>query len=326
MPGDVDVCVLAGVVYPSAIFDEALLSLYWDQIKPSEIDIVRRIAEIRNDTIQRLTSSSDLVFVCDPSKYLVSRDPSGKHVVELREPPSWFLGWVDPADTDVDFPAEAKIGLSHFLVCASSSRHPSEDTGERYEFKGGRYGLARRLQESVLQLYLPENPGICEPCREFLESIQFMSLGRVCQLVQWGINTGLIRYEDNFLMPAVCSKLPSAALAAKLFPALPIGSSSNKHPSIGIPITEEISSLAQLEELIERLCRDHDVYELPLSQLKKRLICEYAIVLNPSRLGFVKISDVVRELNNFELFTVGDNNAYLRCRSPSTCVSSLSAK
>lgn len=322
---DNDVCVIAGQMYPNTFLEEAILSLYWDQIRPSDLDIIRRIAEIRKDPIQRTAPEPDSAFVCDPIKYLVSKDSSGRYVVEFREPPSWFLGWVDPADPESPFPVGVREGLVHCILCLSLRRRSSEDPGEPYQFKGGRYGLARRLQELVLDLYDPSCPVPCESCRDFFESIQFLSLGRLCQLVQWGINMGIVRYEDNLLQPAASCKVPSAALASKLFPSLPIGPCITKN-TVTAPISQEIQSLQELEEYLERLCRDSHASELPLSQVKKRLISEYAIVLNPSRLGFVKISDVVRELEYFELFTVGQNNAYLRLMkncsaTPSTCTS-----
>jgi hypothetical protein len=320
-----------GAVISSTDFDEIILTLYWDQIKPYEVDIIRRAAELNKLRVNRCTApGGDAIFI-ESSKYVVGVDPSGRKYVELNFPPDWFLGWIDLNLADNSFGIAVWEGFEHFMVCFCIFSHTSsEETGgtaesqsAKYQFKGGRYGLAKRLQECVYSIYdVNSENGVCEKCCEFLELIQFESLGRLCQLVQQGVNAGILRYEDNVLQPALSCRLASAALAARLLPPLP------PHQVRPLPqgaVTEEISSICQLEEYLELVFTEGNLSELPLSQLKKKLISQYHIVLNPSRLGFVKISDVVRSLKNFKIITNG-NNASLQLKqdeslTPSTCVS-----
>jgi hypothetical protein len=321
---------------PPNVFHDVIVSLYWDQIRPYEIDIIRRATEQYGRISPLVEYSNHQLRISDRSRYLVRKDPGRGYFVELVEPPGWFLGWIDPNDYDYRFSVDACLGLYHYIMCIPLGPLPSEAAGvdsgnSSYQFKGGRYGLARRLQESIFEIYNLSQPDRCPDCRNFFESVQFLSLGRLCQLVQWGISIGIIRYEDNMLQPAVSCKIASTALASRILPPLPTSLNRSITPQRKTSnpnhiVTDEVSSIMELEMYIDRLFEDFNLCELPLSQLKKRLITEYAIVLNPSRLGCVKISDVVRNLSRFNLVCEG-NNAYLRRTeessswTPSTCVS-----
>ena len=325
--------LIGGIGLQRTDFDHIILSLYSDQIRPYEVDIVRRAVELNF-----LTGGQDYSRDCgqisiDQTKYKICFDGTGKRFVELRFSPEDFQGWIDPNDTSNPMPIEMWEGMHHFVVClCTGERRTSEATGEdppmeRYYFKGGRYGLAKRLQECVNELYKPDfREHRCIQCKRFLGVIQFSTLGSLCQLIQTGIQAGILRYEDNVLQPAVSCKIASTALAARLLPALP-----PRNPEKSFPVqsgtrlvTDEISSISELEEYLELLFRDSNASELPLSQLKKRLIGDYQIVLNPSRLGFIKISDVVRQLASFRVISSG-NNAYIvkhvvDSYTPSTCI------
>jgi hypothetical protein len=119
------------------------------------------------------------------------------------------------------------------------------------------------------------------------------------------------------LQPCFTSKQSSTAYASKLsLPPTPETFDASK-------VTREIESLADLERYIEALFREERLAELPLSQLKKKLILSYEIVLNVSRLGLLKVSDAIKALSEFYLVSEG-NNAYIRPRdrTPSTCIMS----
>lgn len=306
-------CVwLSGSRFPSNVFDESVLSLYWDQIKPSETDILRRIGELYPAISSNLSLPKAGNSLVDPCVYRTSTDDSGRRVIELRSPPLWFNGWVDANNVDFTFPINVWEGLSHFVVCVSL--YSGEDAGEGskpYQFRGGRYGLAKKLQERVSGLYDLESADRCSACCQFFEDIQFYSLGRLCQLVQMGINVCLLRYEDNLLQPISACVMPSTAFACKLLPPLDLTPPSFSKLLPESLVTREISSQAELVEYLHALFVDCQIADLPLSQLKKKLIAEYRIVLNAARLGFTKLSDLLKSIDGFSIVADG-NNSYIR--------------
>jgi hypothetical protein len=261
----------------------------------------------------------------------VSYDPPGRRVVELLCAPAWFYGWIDPNDTDYNFPIEVWEGVCHYSICVLlSASVTSEAAGGRrpYQFKGGRYGLGKHLQGEVLKLYRIDGCGIaCGDCERFIRSIQFFSLGRICQLIQFTISTGILRYEENLLQPTVSCKLPSSALASRLLPQC-------IEPEAGsTDICQEISSYFELKMFVDLLFERENADQMPLSQLKKKMIGSFQRVLNPARLGHVKLSQVLEKLDYpFTVVTIG-NNTYLcrdndrRCEplTPSTVASSSSS-
>lgn len=308
---------------------EIIMSLYWDQIKPCEADIYRRLFESGACCTQPGHLPPEVWRIFELPHFRIFHDKTLRKVVELSSPPDWFSGWIDLNEDSGDLNINVWNGLEHFVACIACDAHPSENTGvagqeHKYQFKGGRYGLARRLQECVLCLYRPENVISCQYCRDFFESIQFWSLGRLCHLVQAGINGGILRYEDNMLQPACVCKANSAAFASRLTRDESTTRFEPEEPagrfSAGV-VTREICSVVEFEEYLEALFQEERLSELPLSQLKKKLISSFEIVLNPSRLGFVKVSDVIKSMKDFDIVSEG-NNAFVRRRdeSPSTCI------
>ena len=301
-------------------FDDVINSLYWDQIKPTEPDILRRFSELHPTAPQVATPEAVWATVRGRQEsYLLTTDMCGRPYVELLVPPVWFNGWIDPNDTDYDFPTEVWDGLRHYMVCLFVRRRcekSSEAAGDVkvYQFRGGRYGLAKKLQENVCALYAVDSPlPTCEDCRLFFESIQFYSLGRLCLLVQCGISRGVLRYEDNLLQPVASCVMPSSAFASKLLPppppTLPIRSSRVEI------VTREVSSISELGQYIRLLLGEEGVHQLPLSQLKKKMIANFQVVLNPATLGFVKLSEAVKAVAGVRLESEG-NNSFLTLLGP----------
>ena len=284
----------------STLIDELeaiVKSLYWDQIKPTEADIQHRLSELypsrSNVHVETLIGSIASSF---SSSMTFEQDETGKWFVKLLVCPTWFNGWLDPCATDAWFEQDVWDGLNHFLACLCTQAPTAEADLKPYQFKGGRYGLSRVLQDRILTLYQVDRDTTCIFCDSFLELIQFYSLGRLCQLVQTGIYRGILRYEDNLLQPIACCPTPSAAFANKLLPVKP-----------ACDTVREVGSLEELSQCIYELFCVEEVVEFPLSQLKKRILCNFQLILNPVSLGFVKLSDALKSIDGVELVVKGNN-------------------
>ena len=294
----------------SDVLEFVVSSLYWDQIKPTEPDVIRRLGELFPGSLSEEPSVMQLfISHADRGVVSVSNDPPGRRVVELLCAPTWFYGWIDPNDTDYNFPIEVWEGVCHYSICVLLSQSATSEAagGRPYQFKGGRYGFGKHLQGAVLRLYEIDGCGIaCGDCERFIRSIQFFSLGRICQLIQFAISTGVLRYEENLLQPIVSCKLPSSALASRLLPQLiepPVAGSQD--------ICQEITSFSELKKFLELLFERETGDQIPLSQLKKKMIGSFQRVLNPARLGHVKLSQVLEKLDYpFSVVSIG-NNSYL---------------
>jgi hypothetical protein len=294
---------------PASVLERAVLSLYWDQIMPTEADILRRLGELLQRSLSEDPGVMRLLSSADPEMFRVCEDSSGRRVFEFLCVPAWFNGWIDPNDTDYNFPIGVWEGVCHYSVCVlcgiEEGLRSSEEAGLRrpYQFKGGRYGLAKHLQGKVLELYQASG-GVteCGECESFISGIQLFSLGRLCQLVQMSIGAGILRYEENLLQPAASCMLPCSALASRLLPPL---------PSSPLKECREITSLSELEEMLEMLFEREKVGEMPLSQLKKKMIGVFGVVINPARLGYVKLSELLRGVKNFTVCIFG-NESFLR--------------
>lgn len=304
----------------SGILYQVIRSLYWDQIKPTEPDIIRRLCELFPGMVGDDSGGVLRFFeLKDHRAFKISEDCQGRRVLELVCVPLWFRGWIDPNDTsDYNFPIEVWEGVCHYSLCVlvtNNRRVSSEEAGRRgFRFKGGRYGMAKHMQGEVLKLYSLERPDIvCERCESFIESIQFYSLGRMCQLIQASIAGGVLRYEDNLLQPVVSCQLPSAALASRL-----LGCGSDQVSA------REVVSFSELSAYLELLFEQEKAEQMPLSQLKKKLIANFQVVLNPARLGHVKLSETLRQVENFTVRVSGNDsflckNDYYYCPlTPST--------
>ena len=296
-----------------SLFFEVIVSLYWDQIKPTDGDISRRFSELWPNATAPSQDEIVLSLVRYPDIYRIMFERDGRYYVCLLVPPVWFLGWIDPCDPSLEYTGAVWAGLSHFIVCLciNDSRNLVASGLRRFQFKGGRYGLAKTLQSCILELYKLDTRVIaCEDCDSFFRSIQFFSLGHISHLIQTSISRGMLRYEDNLLQPAAACSVPSLAYASKLIQQEVF----DEDPEI----CPEIRSVAELTTAIHKLFEKENVCELPLSQLKKKLITHFHMVLNPAGLGFVKLSDLVRSLDSVHLVSEGNNSIIVKMLTPST--------
>ena len=257
---------------------EAIVSLYRDQIRPTQPDISRRLIEMG---FRGVTLGELMELACESeSEFVVVVDETLQISMEFHNSPSWFSGWIDPVDSQLRYSVEIWDLLNHFVLHAIPS-----------QVKGGRYGLAKRLYEECLK------SRECPECELFRFEISKFTIGRLSHLIQLGIHRGIFRYEDNLLKLSACCTIPSAALAAKL-----IGSSTFPRtlPKGGAAIiTREVDTLDELKEYLYTLLKT--TTSLPLSQLKKKLIDEFQVVLNPIKFGFIKLSDLLEVFEEFFL-------------------------
>ena len=274
------------------LFRAGVISLYRDQIRPTHADISRRLVEMGCLSI---TLGEMMELACETvSEFVVVVDDDLQICIELKRAPDWFVGWIDPLDPDLTYSIELWGLFDHFVAheCRSFAS---------FQVKGGRYGLARRLTESIPH---PE----CIDCMMFRAEIDTFTIGRLSHFVQRAICLGKFRYENNFLQPSACCRLASAALASKLVLDDDCASKLIRTlPKTKEIITEEVNSLEELYTYIRLLLFDND--HLPLSELKKRMIDEYGVVLNPVKFGFTKLLDLIQSVNFLKI--IQNNNSFI---------------
>ena len=166
----------------------AVLSLYHDQIMPLFRRVRRRCAELAVG-LKDLGPEGDGVFFSDlitrfPSVF-VGEDPQSlcpKTGIFLIERPVWFHGWVCVHVARSSFPMVVWVELHAYIVDVIRRR-----ARDAHRMKGGRYGMSwclRNLAPSCVSLF---------------------SLGKLCHLIQFGIQLGMLKFKHDFLLPvATC--------------------------------------------------------------------------------------------------------------------------
>ena len=253
-------------------------SLYADQLVPSIADILRRFAE--KYPSEETLSEIDLLALASTSEtFLISGVRACPVIIGLASPGVQFTGWVDPSESDYVYSDQIWVGLKHFVTCAmldTSYVHASNITG-------GRYHVAKFIKDYA--------GGTCVYCDEFSKNVSDYTLGRLCHLVQASINCGILRYEANALLPAAICPSITQVLLSKL--------------SL-LPLTHNLTEIQSIEEL--ELCLEGLLTKthqpMDLSQLKKLLIREYEKILNPRRLGFIKVSEIFSVSKKYKLVTI----------------------
>ena len=277
----------------------AIISLYKDQIRPTQADISRRLTEMGYagldlSSMMAIAASSDFEMVLDDGVSIC---------FEFKRPPGWFRGWIDPIDQSLAYSIELWDLFSHYIGHGCRRDYSSEESGLKfYQIKGGRYGLAKKLSEMSPIDY-------CVECECFRFQISKFSVGRIAHFVQQAISRGILRYEDNLLQPSLCCKALSAALAAKLLAADPACLRTLPRTPVTL-ITREVESVHQLQLLLSQMLAHEP--QIPLSQLKKKLIQEYKIVVNPIKFGHTKLSDLLKQVAHVKLVYGPQNNSYIQ--------------
>uniref|UniRef100_A0A7S1KEK2 HTH OST-type domain-containing protein n=1 Tax=Vitrella brassicaformis TaxID=1169539 RepID=A0A7S1KEK2_9ALVE len=131
---------------------------------------------------------------------------------------------------------------------------------EQYEFRGGRYGMAKKLKA--------DGP-VC---------LRYYTLGQLSHIVQLAISQGLVAYENDVLQPvATCKGLVSAIF---------LNESQDNRPAV--------TSVDEVKQKMRKLLAENN-REVLLSQLKYKFSHMYGQVLNPVMFGYTKLSDMLVE-------------------------------
>jgi hypothetical protein len=299
-------------IHPSHVTEDisvvynAICSLYWDQIRPGRPDVFHRVLEVSPGLEADVVAEILDQLVYRTSLVRVGQTACGKLFYVLVEPPSWFTGWVDATDSTYSYSKEVWDTWDHYSLCSVITAR-----GSSTAFRGGRYGFAKSIQAQVFGHFFPV-PGsrvtpllTCHQCISFLESVKLFSLGRLCHFIQQTINRHYLCYENNLLVPICESASATEALASRL-------ATRNGTPQL----TSTPSSVDSLDELRVYLCKlVSPCLPFPLSQLKRQLLNEFGVHLEPQKLGFVKLSDVIKAVAPlFEIEYIAPTNAVITQR------------
>jgi hypothetical protein len=260
-------------------------SLYLDEIAPTTSDILRRFAERYTEPPVR-SENHLLAIVGSSTLFSISRTiPCVVHLISV---PSGieFKGWVNPYDDSYIYPKSVWEGMDHFVTCATFSNLSFLQT------TGGRYCMARFIKDFSIKSSIP-----CSYCADFIKSVSHYSLGRLCHLVQAAINRGILCYEEKVLQPAITCRHLSQVLLSKL--------------SL-LPNSDEIQTIEELETYLVALLLSSPSNQLDMSQVKKSLIREFGKLLNPRRLGFIKVSEIFTRSNLFRIETTTNNTVIIK--------------
>ena len=237
---------------------DAVRTLHVDQIKPSLSEISRRVAELSLGSFcpdQRMCMN----YFSHADGYLYS---ACKKIVTFKDLPDWFRGFICPRTSDASIFAETYF--SEFsTVLVAMLRYPLLFTSDSpdlqpFQFRGGRYAVARRLCLMV-------------------SFSDFFSLGKLCRFVQVCIDRGILAYENNLLQPpAACSAL-STAIVSRLV--------DYEDP--------DFVSLSEFSSVLSRIVNEAGEEGVLLSTLKKRIFEEIGKSLKLPRLGCTKFLDLV---------------------------------
>ena len=294
---------------------QAVTSLYQDQIRPTQSDISRRMAELGFANVA-LGEILEIAGRGSP-EFVIVVDDGLQISIELKVCPTWFIGWIDPNDNLFTYSMEIWDLFEHYVGHLSrlGKRGSADEVGAgnlmSYQVKGGRYGLAKKLFDEMKAKNSSLLKG-CVECFQLQELMGSFSVGRLCHLVQQAISKGILRYEDNLLQPSACCKMPSAALAARLIQDLDTLSVGRVAPkAAAVVVTREVSCLDELKGYLWKILKCQE--RLPISQLKKRMITDFQVVLNPIKFGFTKLSDLLRQVEFVALVTGPPQNSSFLC-------------
>jgi len=269
LPADIDLPTSLKTRSANMLYN-TVCSLYMDQIKPFLGDISHRLTELFPESC--LPSNESVLSAVNADSRLLVHVPQDMSIcILLRDVPPGFSGWIDPTDPSIVYPETIHEALNAFLYC-SYSRSGTDHS--HIPIESGRYGLARVLSRLFLE------GRSCVHCNPLTEKIGTFTLGRLCHLVQSHIQRGYLCYEQNQLKPSFCCNQIAEVFLSKL----PIS-----HGTDGA--TREIESIEQLHRILATIIAPA-TNTVELSQIKKILLAQYQILLNPRKLGFLKVSEI----------------------------------
>ncbi|EEA07725.1 uncharacterized protein CMU_006480 [Cryptosporidium muris RN66] len=309
---------------------DALNSLYIDQTRPHIQELLRRIQErstesFRNmkfgtkELLNELYIHKDEFFVSESGEvYFTNNKVEESHWIDPKNPEDPYSPSIWKAFMQY---IHNLIRIGNFNPHFSNSSHIESDKYQlnnnsgfsydylnyknnqvtpilmRYQFKGGRYGVAIEIHKANI----PE--------------LKDLSVGQICHLVQLAISKGILQYENNVLQPrCTCLKIAAAVLALDiekdngkfdkgiLNKSFVFNDRKNSSSSITTTDTEDNSSIntspyrkslaadiITLRKQIQRILRDYPEGIL-LSLLKKYFVSCWNTKLCPTVYGYTRIS------------------------------------
>ncbi|PFH34519.1 hypothetical protein BESB_065510 [Besnoitia besnoiti] len=96
---------------------QAVTSLYADQIRPYQSEVVRRLKLFEPSTL--VTKNALHFFRILTDIFIVEKTNHSRMVVYLKDKPSWFEGWIDPKSEEDPYPRSVWIELEDYLTVLS---------------------------------------------------------------------------------------------------------------------------------------------------------------------------------------------------------------
>ncbi|EPT30088.1 hypothetical protein TGME49_203800 [Toxoplasma gondii ME49] len=96
---------------------QAVTSLYADQIRPYQSEVVRRLKLLEPSTL--VTKNALHFFRILTDTFIVEKTNHSRMVVYLKEKPAWFEGWIDPKSEEDPYPQPVWRELEQYLTVLS---------------------------------------------------------------------------------------------------------------------------------------------------------------------------------------------------------------
>ncbi|KEP64907.1 UNVERIFIED_CONTAM: hypothetical protein HHA_203800 [Hammondia hammondi] len=96
---------------------QAVTSLYADQIRPYQSEVVRRLKLLEPSTL--VTKNALHFFRILTDTFIVEKTNHSRMVVYLKEKPAWFEGWIDPKSEEDPYPKPVWRELEQYLTVLS---------------------------------------------------------------------------------------------------------------------------------------------------------------------------------------------------------------
>ncbi|CBZ52339.1 conserved hypothetical protein [Neospora caninum Liverpool] len=96
---------------------QAVTSLYADQIRPYQSEVVRRLKLLEPSTL--VTKNALHFFRILTDIFIVEKTNHSRMVVYLKEKPAWFEGWIDPKSEENPYPQPVWRELEQYLTVLS---------------------------------------------------------------------------------------------------------------------------------------------------------------------------------------------------------------
>eukprot|EP00916_Digyalum_oweni_P012944 GHVL01021288.1.p1 GENE.GHVL01021288.1~~GHVL01021288.1.p1 ORF type:complete len:483 (+),score=66.71 GHVL01021288.1:59-1507(+) len=260
-------------------------SLYIDRIRPQSPDIERRLHEY--SAPDWMMTNYLRLYTMQPNLYSVD-----DNCIYLCQNPVNFVGWVDPKAPNNPFSEDRWRSFVSYIL--EIQKNDSEMISMKWQFKGGRYGMAMALVESGN------------------ECVKGLALGEVCHFMQLAITAGILAYENNVLQPvAACYGIASAFLETSA--TFKSSASKESIDSITSSINNQFTKSRRLstdsiitndshenisvdinefKSLVKSLL-DSNPNGILLSQFKKLFLNEFGMTITPSIFGYTKLSSLL---------------------------------